>query len=144
MFSTAAESRVTDNSEPETSVDSIGAVLLFATLGTGEAVANGRRFSAYLGLTPKQHSSAGKVKLIGINKKTANKRMRAILIQGVPAYVHRLKEPRSCKDRWLKDLIERAGTGKVALANKNVRTAWALLTNSESHHWHYQHEQLAA
>jgi len=124
----------------------IGAVLLFATLGTGEAFANGRQFSAYLGLTPKQHSSAGKVKLIGISKKAANKRLRAVLIQGARAYVHRLKEPKSFKDRWLKELIERAGTGKaaVALANKNVRTAWAMLTRGESYEKHYQHEQLAA
>jgi transposase len=124
----------------------IGAVLLFATLGSGEAFANGRQFSAYLGLTPKQHSSAGKVKLIGISKKAANKRLRAVLIQGARAYVHRLKEPKSFKDRWLKELIERAGTGKaaVALANKNVRTAWAMLTRGESYQRHYQHEQLAA
>jgi transposase len=121
-------------------------VLLFATLGSGEAFANGRQFSAYLGLTPKQHSSAGKVKLIGISKKAANKRLRAVLIQGARAYVHRLKEPKSFKDRWLKELIERAGTGKaaVALANKNVRTAWAMLTRGESYQRHYQHEQLAA
>jgi transposase len=124
----------------------IGAVLLFATLGSGEAFANGRQFSAYLGLTPKQHSSAGKVKLIGISKKAANKRLRAVLIQGARAYVHRLKEPKSFKDRWLKELIERAGTGKaaVALANKNVRTAWAMLTRGESYQRHYQHERLAA
>ena len=124
----------------------IGAVLLFATLGSGEAFANGRQFSAYLGLTPKQHSSAGKVKLIGISKKAANKRLRAVLIQGARAYVYRLKEPKSFKDRWLKELIERAGTGKaaVALANKNVRTAWAMLTHGESYEKHYQHEQLAA
>lgn len=127
-------------------VGPISAVLLFATLGTGEAFANGRQFSAYLGLTPKQHSSAGKVKLIGISKKAANKRLRAVLIQGARAYVHRLKEPKSFKDRWLKELIERAGTGKaaVALANKNVRTAWAMLTRGESYEKHYQHEQLAA
>lgn len=124
----------------------IGAVLLFATLGTGEAFANGRQFSAYLGLTPKQYSSGGTVKLIGISKKAANKRLRAVLVQGARAYVHRLKEPKSFKDRWLKELIERAGTGKaaVALANKNVRTAWALLTRGESYEKHYQHEQLAA
>jgi transposase len=41
------------------------AVLLYATLGTGEAFANGRQFSAYLGLTPKQFSSGGKVNLTG-------------------------------------------------------------------------------
>jgi transposase len=111
-------------------VGPISAILLFATLGTGEAFANGRQFSAYLGLTPKQYTSGGKVNLIGISKKVANKRLRSVLIQGARAYVHKMKEPRTPKDKWLSKLIQRAGHGKaaVALANKNVRTAWALLT----------------
>lgn len=111
-------------------VGPVGSVLLFATLGTGEAFVNGRQFSAYLGLTPKQYSSGGKVTLVGISKRVANKRLRAVLIQGVRAYVHRLKEPKSAKDKWLWALIERGGHGKatVALANMNVRTAWAMLT----------------
>jgi transposase len=124
----------------------IGAILLYATLGSGEAFANARQFAAYLGLTPKQYSSAGMVKLIGISKKAANKRLRAVLIQGARAYVHRLKDPKSCKDRWLMDLIERAGHGKaaVALAHKNARTAWAMLTRGESYQRNYEYEQLAA
>ena len=111
-------------------VGPIGSVLLFATLGTGEAFVNGRQFSAYLGLTPKQSSSGGKVNLVGISKRVANKRLRAVLIQGARAYVHRMKEPKTPKDQWLWALIQRAGYGKaaVALANKNVRTAWAILT----------------
>ena len=111
-------------------VGPIGSVLLFATLGTGEAFVNGRQFSAYLGLTPKQYSSGGKVNLMGISRRVANKRLRAVLIQGARSYVHKMKEPGSAKDRWLAALIERSGHSKaaVALANKNVRTAWAMLT----------------
>ncbi len=111
-------------------VGPISSILLFATLGTGEAFRNGREFSAYLGLTPKQYSSGGKAMIVGISKKVANKRLRSVLIQGARAYVHKMKEPRTPKDQWLWKLIQRAGHGKaaVALANKNVRTAWALLT----------------
>jgi len=111
-------------------VGPISAILLFATLGTGEAFKNGREFSAYIGLTPKQHSSGGKASLMGISKYVANKRLRSVLIQGARAYVHRMKSVTTKKDVWLVKLIERAGYGKaaVALANKNVRTAWALLT----------------
>jgi transposase len=67
---------------------------------------------------------------VGLSKKIGNCRLRSVLIQGARAYVHKLKEPKTSKDRWLVDLIERAGHGKaaVALANKNVRTAWAMLT----------------
>jgi len=111
-------------------VGPISSILLFATLGTGEAFNNGREFSAYLGLTPKQYSSGGKTNMIGISRRIANKRLRAVLIQGARAYVHRIKEPKTVKDQWILALIQRAGYGRavVALANKNVRTAWALLT----------------
>jgi transposase len=108
----------------------ISAILLFSTLGSGEAFKNGREFSAYIGLTPKQHSSGGKVNLTGISKYVANKRVRSVLIQGARAYLYRVKTANTKKDEWLLKLIERVGYGKasVALANKNARTAWALLT----------------
>ena len=111
-------------------VGPISAVLLYASLGTGKAFSGSREFAAYLGLTPRQLSSGGKTNIVGLSKKIGNCRLRSVLIQGARAYVHRLKEPKTSKDRWLLELIERAGYGKaaVALANKNVRTAWAMLT----------------
>lgn len=111
-------------------VGPISAVLLYATLGSGEAFSNGREFSSYLGLTPKQYSSGGKTNLVGISRYVANKRLRAVLIQGARAHIYRLKDPKTPKDKWLMALVDRAGYGKasVALANKNVRTAWAMLT----------------
>jgi transposase len=120
-------------------VGPISSVLLYATLGTGEAFANGRQFSAYLGLTPKQYSSGGKTVLIGISRYVANKRLRSVLIQGARAYIHRLKDPKTPKERWLWALIQRAGYGRaaVALANKNARTAWALLTQGEEYKREY-------
>ena len=123
-------------------VGPIGSVLLYATLGTGEAFINGRQFSAYLGLTPKQFSSGGRVNLVGISKRVANKRLRAVLIQGARAYVYHMKEPKTAKDRWLWAIVERSGKCKaaVALANKNVRTAWAMLTQNTE----YQRNPLAA
>jgi len=121
-------------------VGPISSVLLYATLGTGEAFANSRQFSAYLGLTPKQYSSGGKTMLIGISRYVANKRLRAVLIQGARAYVHRLKDPKTPKERWLRALIQRAGYGRaaVALANKNARTAWALLTQGQEYRREYE------
>jgi transposase len=111
-------------------VGPISAVLLYATLGTGEAFHSGKEFSAYIGLTPKQYSSGGKTKLIGLSRHVANKRLRAVLIQGARSYIHRVKEPKTTKDQWLLAMVARSGYGKasVALANKNVRTAWAMLT----------------
>lgn len=116
-------------------VGPISAVLLYASLGTGEAFSGSREFAAYLGLTPRQLSSGGKTNIVGLSKKVGNCRLRSVLIQGARAYVHKLKEPKTSKDRWLMELIERAGHGKaaVALANKNARTAWAMLTRGEEY-----------
>lgn len=116
-------------------VGPISAVLLYATLGSGEAFHNGREFSAYIGLTPKQYSSGGKTNLIGISRYVANKRLRAVLIQGARAYIHRVKEAKTPKEKWLVAMVARSGYGKasVALANKNVRTAWAMLTRGSSY-----------
>jgi transposase len=99
-------------------VGPIGAILLLATLGSGEAFKNGREFSAYIGLTPKQYSSGGKANVVGISRHVANRRL------------HKRKHAASSKDEWLLALVARGGTGRaaVALANKNVRTAWAMLT----------------
>lgn len=123
-------------------VGPISSILLFATLGTGEAFKNGREFSAYIGLTPKQYSSGGKTNIVGISRHVANRRLRAVLIQGARAYVHKMKEPKTPKDRWLWSLIQRAGYGRaaVALANKNVRTAWALLTQGTAYNKFYGNE----
>lgn len=125
-------------------VGPISAVLMFATLGSGEAFRSGREFSAYLGLTPKQYSSGGKTTMVGLSKKIANKRLRSVLIQGARAYINRVKEPKTPKDRWLLDLVSRAGYGKasVALANKNVRTAWALLTKGGEYNRNYGNQAL--
>ena len=81
----------------------------------------------------------GKTNFVGLSKKIGNRRMRALLIQGALAYVYRMKEPKCAKDKWLKDLIDRAGPRRaaVALANKNARTAWALIT----HGTEYQRRQ---
>jgi len=71
-------------------VGPISSVLLYATLGTGEAFANGRQFSAYLGLTPKQYSSGGKTVLIGLSRYVANKRLidQNLIshLKSIPAY----------------------------------------------------------
>jgi hypothetical protein len=114
-------------------------------MGSGKAFARSREFSAYLGLTPWQYSSGGKTNIVGISKKVGNRRLRSILIQGARAYVYRMKEPRSLKDRWLKDLIERAGPNRaaVALANKSVRTAWAMMTQGTDYQRRLQLEMAA-
>ncbi len=90
---------------------------------------NGRQFAAYLGLVPRQHSTGGKPKLLGISK-AGNRYLRMLLVHGARSiiYHHRAKEdPRS---KWVAKLVERRGFHKanIALANKNARVVWKLLT----------------
>ncbi|SFP30191.1 transposase, partial [Enterovibrio norvegicus] len=104
---------------------------------------NGREASANIGLTPKQHSSGGKERIGHISKRNADKRLRSILFQGALSVISSvIKRPaRTTKEQWLKALIERRGkkVAAIALANKTVRTAYALLkSNSE-----YQPQLLA-
>lgn len=115
-------------------VGPVVATLIYATLGNAEAFSNGRNASAYVGLTPKQHSTGGKTVLMSIGK-TANQRLRSVLVQGARSVVHKLKEPKTAKEQWLWKIIQRSGHGKaaVALANKTIRTAWAMLQSGEEY-----------
>ena len=119
------------------SVGPVNALGLFLSLGDrGDNFANGREASACIGLTPKQYSTGGIVILGGISKKCANKRLRSTLIQGARAVIQVIlkREPKNAKEAWLKSLIERRGEGRaaVALANKTIRTAWAMLHYGEA------------
>ena len=116
-------------------VGEVNALALYLTLGErGEGFKHGREAAACIGLTPKQHSTGGKTVLLGISKKVAKKTMRANLIQGALAKVRVLNKrpPKNAKEAWLKALIERRGLRRaaVALANKTIRTAWAMLHNN--------------
>lgn len=111
-------------------VAEIGAAGLYASLGDGSGFKNGRQASAYIGVTPKQHSSGGKVVMVGIDKKGGDKALRANLYLGALAVVTRLPaEAKTSKQQWLIDLVRRVGVKRacIALVNKTVRTAWALL-----------------
>ena len=123
----------------------IGAVLLYATMGSGAAFAGSREFAAYLGLAPRQYSSGGKTNIVGLSKKIGNSRLRSVLILGARAYVYKLNEPKSSKDKWLKANIERNGECRaaIALANKNVRTAWAMVTQGTEYQRRAQLEMAA-
>ena len=119
-------------------VNSLG---LYLTLGDrGSSFTNGREASACIGVTPKQYSTGGEVTILGISKKCANKRLRSTLIQGARSVIKVLKkrDPRNGMEAWLKALIARRGEGRaaVALANKTIRLAWAMLHYGEDFNLH--------
>lgn len=104
--------------------------ILYTTLGDGKQFKNGRQASEFVGLTPTQHSSGGKVFMIGIDKCGGVKELRSLLYLGAMSYVGRLPEkPKIQKDACLKNIIDRTDFKKacIALANKVLRTAWAIL-----------------
>ena len=117
-------------------IGEVCAAMLYASIGDGREFKNGRQASAYIGLTPKQYSSGGKVYMVGIDKKGGNKALRAALYQGALSVISKLpSEPRTVKQAWLLELVKRSGVKRacIALANKTVRTAWALLATGKSY-----------
>ena len=106
----------------------LGATLLASMLKSGSSFKNGRHFAAFLGLTPKQHSSGGKECLLGISKK-GDTYARTLLIHGARSVLVRVNKKADSQSMWLKKLLIRKdkNVAAVALANKIARTAWALV-----------------
>lgn len=115
-------------------VGTLNAVNLYIALGCADigAFSKGKAAAACIGLTPIQHSSGGRAKIGSIGKGFKNTLFRSQLITGAMSIVSKvaIRPPKTKKEQWLKTLIERRGKkcAAVALANKNVRTAFALLT----------------
>jgi transposase len=111
----------------------IGASASVATVGDFRQFKNGAQFGAWMGLVPRQHSSGGKNNLGGITKR-GDTYLRSLLIQGAKSAVmsaHKRSDPISV---WVTALKERLGWQKaaVALANKNARILWAVMTKGDA------------
>lgn len=118
-------------------VGPMNALGLYLAIGDGRAFKHGREASACIGVTPKQHSTGGKVKIGTVGKKRGNQRLRYTLFQGAMSVLRQLKNrpPRTVKEKWFLDLIERRGErcAAMAYANKTVRTAWSMLKHKTSY-----------
>jgi len=102
---------------------------LVAAIGNGISFRKGRDLSAWLGLVPRQHSTGGKSKLLGISKR-GNEYLRRMLLHGARSVVMQMERRPSPLGTWLVDLTARShrNVTVVALANKMARVAWAMLT----------------
>lgn len=118
-------------------VGPITASALVATVGDFKQFKNGAQLAAWLGLTPKQHSSGGKTSLGSITKR-GNVYLRALLIQGAKA-IALTRQYDNLIFVWVQKLRERIGWQKavVALANKNARILWAVMTREKRYDAHH-------
>lgn len=114
------------------------ATALAATVGDANNFRNGRQLAAYLGLVPRQASSGGKERLLGISKR-GDSYMRSLLVHGARAVIHhinrRLRAGQPGGNPWVEQLLMRCHVNEaaVALANKMARMAWVLLARDESY-----------
>ncbi|MFC1665819.1 IS110 family transposase [Pseudomonadota bacterium] len=112
----------------------ITASALIASIGDAKNFKNGRQLAAWLGLVPRQYSSGGKQVLQGISKR-GDSYLRTLLIHGARSVIRVAESKTNQTSRWLVSLVERRNknVAAVALANKNARIVWALLTHQREY-----------
>src|SRR5207245_2765330 len=110
----------------------VTATAVIAAIGNGGAFHKGREFAAWMGLVPREHSTGGKQKLLGISKR-GNSYLRRLFVQGARAVMQQRPKQSSGLSRWLVQLTSRThrNVAGVALANKMARMAWAVLAKNE-------------
>jgi transposase len=118
-------------------IDGVGAVTataIVAAVGNASEFKNGRHLAAWLGLVPRQHSSGGKSRLLGISKH-GNTYLRTLLIHGARAVLRYVAGKADVQSKWLQELVARRGYNRaaVALANKNARVIQALLCSDRQY-----------
>lgn len=120
------------------SLGPIGASAIAMKVPDPTVFKSGRHFAAWIGLTAKDHSTAGRQRLGGITR-AGDEELRSLLVTGAMAVIQRAKPGRSSP--WLLGLLARKPKKlvAVALANKTARIAWAILMRGES----YQRAALA-
>jgi transposase len=111
----------------------MNATALVAAIGNGHTFSRGRDLAAWMGLVPRQATTGGKPRLLGITKR-GSKYLRKLIIQGARAALPSLARTATPLGAWLRGLLARAhgNTVVVALAAKLIRIAWALLRNGTS------------
>jgi transposase len=111
----------------------ISAVLLTMKTPDPKLFRSGRQFAAWIGLTPKDHSTAGKVRL-GVITRAGDEGLRSVLVVGATSVILQVRRGRRASP-WLAELLKRKSPklAAVALANKMARIAWRLMFTGETY-----------
>jgi transposase len=129
---TAAEYEACQRLTTIPGIGPVTATALIAAIGNGAAFRKGRDLAAWIGMVPQEHSTGGRQKLLSISKH-GNSYLRRLFVQGARTVMqHRHRQPNSL-GHWLAQLLARThqNVAIVALANKLVRVAWAVLHNNQ-------------
>jgi transposase len=112
----------------------LSATALVAAVSDANAFKNGRQFAAWLGLVPRQHTTGGKERWLGISKR-GDTSLRQLLVHGARATIRWVGRKTDRCSQWMRQLLERRGKNRtaVAVANKNARIVWALLTSHQDY-----------
>jgi transposase len=121
-----------------TGIGELGASAFTAGVGEFKQFKSGAQFGSWLGIVPRQNSSGGKASLGRITKR-GDDYLRTLLIQGAKAAVMSAGKRDDPISRWLVQLTARVGWQKacVAMANKNARILWAVMTRDEGYDPHH-------
>lgn len=110
------------------------ATAVVAAVGQGGDFRNGREFSAWLGLVPRQHSTGGRQRLFGMSKR-GDVYLRKLLMHGSRSVVRHSKAKEDGRSLWLQSVAARRGTYRAigAQANKTARIIWAVLAKGQDY-----------
>jgi transposase len=110
----------------------IGGCLLTIKVSDPHTFGCGRDFAAWMGLTPKDHSTAGKMRL-GVITRAGDEALRRTLVLGATSVIKQVNKGKGNPSPWLRDLVARKPPklAAVALANKVARIAWKLMVSGE-------------
>jgi transposase len=127
------QSRQSDASRRLQTIPGFGPIVasvFHGQIGDGQAYRRGREVAAALGLVPRQCSSGGKDRLLGISKR-GDRYLRSLLVHGARAVVSRAGHKEDRLSRWINKIRAGRGFNKavVALANKMARMGWAVLAH---------------
>jgi transposase len=141
-----AESKRDEDMRRLTTIPGVGPIIaatIKALVPDPGGFTSGRHFAAWLGLTPKPHSSGGKERLGGISK-MGNPTLRSLLVVGATS-VLRFVKGNAKASQWLTALLERRPfkVAAVALANKMARIIWAIMTKGGTYRVSARTEQAA-